>query len=90
MDEIYTENGNDFLSTINRNKACELTSKGYCITKRRQLIDSAIQCPTTLNCRRIDRTDVHVVCKVILRILRKSPNILTRAWNTAYCFFCGL
>ena len=61
MGEIYKDNGNDFLNAIFHDcKVCELTSKGYCINKRRQRIDSAIQCPTTLNCRRIDRTDVHL------------------------------
>ena len=42
--------------------------------------------------RRMDRTDVHVhfVRKVILRILRKSPNILTRAWNIAIVFLWSI
>ena len=71
-------------------RACELTSKGYCINKRRQRIDSVIHCPTTLNCRRIDRADVNVVCKVILHFLRKSPHILTRAWNIAIVFLWSI
>ena len=48
MGKVYKDNGNDL---IRDSKACEMTSKCYCINKRRQRMDSEIQCPTTLNCR---------------------------------------
>ena len=48
MGKMYKDNGNDFLC---RHKSETTTSKCYCINKRRQRMDSAIQCPTTLNCR---------------------------------------
>ena len=52
MGKIYKDNGNDFLCRHkSETKACEMTNKCYCIQKRRQRVDSAIQCPTTLNCR---------------------------------------
>ena len=65
MGEIYKDNGRlslrhkskDIVMTVMHVKwrAKVIISKAY-----RQRIYSAIQCPTTLNCRRIDRTDVHV------------------------------
>ena len=42
MGKIYKDNENG------DTKACEMTSKCYCINKRRQRMDSAIHCPTTL------------------------------------------
>ena len=53
MGKIYKDNGNDFLCRHKSEtlKACEKTSKCYCINKRRQRMDSAIQCLATLHCR---------------------------------------
>ena len=65
MGEIYKDNGRlslrhkseDIVMTVKHVKwrAKVIISKAY-----RQLTYSAIQCPTTLNCRRIGRTDVQV------------------------------
>ena len=65
MGEIYKDNGRlslrhkseDIVMTVKHMKwrAKVIISKAI-----RQRIYSAIQCPTTFNCRRIDRTDVHV------------------------------
>ena len=65
MGEIYKDNGRlslrhkskDIVMTVKHVKwrAKVIISKAY-----RQRVYSANQCPTTLNCRRIDRTDVHV------------------------------
>ena len=65
MGEIYKDNGRlslrhkseDIVMTVMHVKwwAKVIISKVY-----RQRIYSAIQCPTTFNCSRIDRTAVHV------------------------------
>ena len=65
MGEIYKDNGRlslghkskDIVMTVKHVKcrAKVIISKAY-----RQRIYSAIQFPTTFNCRRIDRTDEHV------------------------------
>ena len=67
MGEMYKDNGRlslrhkseDIVMTVKHVKwrAKVIISKAY---RQRIYMYSAIQCPTTLNCRRIDRTDVHV------------------------------